>query len=41
MWKSREEKIKEQFRPEHLYQFINSNGEEADLDTFLINFKMH
>jgi hypothetical protein len=40
MWKSREERIKEQFHYKHLLRFMEENdySEDADLEPFLENF---
>ena len=40
MWKSREERIKEQFHYKHLIQFMEESDdlEDTDLDPFLETF---
>jgi hypothetical protein len=40
MWKSREERIKEQFHYKHLLRFMeeSDNLEDVDLEPFLENF---
>jgi len=38
MWKSREERIKEQFHYKHLYRFMEESDVNVDLDPFLETF---